>query len=80
MKTLTLSVAVAALATFQAFAQDAAIDADGDGVYNMTELQTAFPELTDELFTAIDVNADGAVDMEEMQAAQDAALLPATDG
>ena len=82
MKTLTMTAAAGTLLlATQAFANvDAAIDTDGDGVYSMTELAVAYPELTDEMFTAIDANADGAVDAEEFQAAQESALLPATDG
>ncbi len=82
MKTLTMTLAGLLLVASPALAMtaDAAIDTDGDGVYSLTELAVAYPELTDEMFTAIDANADGAVDMDEFQAAQDSALLPATDG
>lgn len=59
---------------------DPAVDTDGDGLYSFPELTEAYAEMNEELFVAIDANADGAIDAEEMVAAQDAALLPVTDG
>ena len=72
-----LSLAGTTLIATTAFAMeiDPAVDTDGDGLYSFPELTEAYAEMNEELFVAIDANADGAID-----AAQDAALLPVTDG
>ena len=71
----------AALLAAPAFAQsaDPAIDTDGDGLYSFTEITAAYPDVTEETFTAIDANADGALDMEEVAAAQELELLPMSE-
>ena len=56
------------------------IDANGDGVLTIDEVQAAFPDTTGETFSTMDLNADGALDSSEVGAAQDAGLMPATDG
>ena len=56
------------------------VDTDGDGVMSMEELQVAYPTLSEDLFAAMDANGDGSIDADEFQAAQDAAVLPVTDG
>lgn len=55
----------------------ASMDTDGDGAYSLTELQAAFPDLTEEAFIAIDTSGDGMVDEAELKVAQDGGLLPA---
>jgi len=60
-----------------AFAQDAAIDTDGDSAYSLVELQVATPEMTQEEFDAMDVNLDGVLDADEIAAAVEAGLLVA---
>ena len=62
-----------------AFAQDAAIDTDGDAAYSFVELQTAMPEMTQELFDEMDLNADGMLDADEIVAATEAELLVAAE-
>lgn len=69
----------ALLATFVAFsahALSAVIDTDGDGKASFVELQSVFPELTEELFLEIDTNADGFVDDEEMMIAVETEMIP----
>ena len=81
MKYLT-AIATVGLLAAPAFAYelDASIDTDGDGLYSFPELQAAYPEVTEDTFTAIDVNGDGAADMDEMAAAEASALIPASEG
>ena len=52
------------------------IDANGDGVLTLDEVQAAFPEITAEGFTAMDKNADGMLDADEVAAGQDAGMMP----
>lgn len=69
----------ALLATFVAFSAQAMspeIDTDGDGKASLVELQTVFPELTEDLFLEIDTNADGLVDEEEMMIAVETEMIP----
>lgn len=72
---------VLGVATTAAFAQTLPeiADADGNGLWSVAELQTVFPDLTEEAFTSIDANADGGVDQAELTAAvSDGAItLPA---
>ena len=56
------------------------VDANGDGVWTLEEVQAAFPEMSAEGFNAIDVNADGLLDQAEVTAAQEAGLIPVTEG
>ena len=62
-----------------AFAQDAAIDKDGDSAYSLVELQVATPEMTQEEFDAMDVKLDGMLDADEIAAAAEAGLLIAAE-
>lgn len=55
------------------------MDADGDGLLTIAEVQAAMPEVTTDQFNALDANADGALDADEVKAAQDAGALK-TDG
>jgi hypothetical protein len=77
-KFITTILGAAALAT-SAFAAGGvtSLDANGDGLVSVDELQTAHPDVTAEQFSQIDGNGDGAVDDAELSAAQDAGLLPA---
>lgn len=77
MLTLIATLSVPALA----FAQGAAdLDTNGDGVLTIDEVQASFPDVTSDAFTAMDLNADGALDADEIAAAQEAGLMPPTDG
>jgi opacity protein-like surface antigen len=70
----TLTVGAMALA----FALNAAteLDADGDGMYSLPELQAGYPEMTAEDFALVDANGDGLVDPDELASAQNAGVLP----
>lgn len=76
-KFIVAALGMSALAT-TAFADMSTLDADGDGLVTVEELQAAYPEVTADQFSEIDTNADGAVDDAEMSAAQDAGMLPAS--
>ena len=52
------------------------IDANGDGYVTLDEVQSVYPEITAESFSAMDANADGALDEAEMAAAQEAGTMP----
>ena len=54
-----------------------ALDANGDGVLTIDEVQLVMTELTAEEFAAMDINGDGALDGAEVDAAREAGLLPA---
>lgn len=77
---LLISLGVAAFVAGSAFAQDAAIDVDGDGMYSFPELLSVMPDITDAEFTTMDVSGDGLLDAEEIAAATEAGMLPAMDG
>ncbi len=74
-------LAAGALAT-TAFAAGslADMDANGDGLLTVEEVQAVYPEMSAEQFSAIDVNADGVIDDAELGAAQEAGMIPASDG
>ncbi len=78
----TMIVPVAALAMIAgtAFAQDAAIDVNGDGMYSFPELQAALPEMTEDEFVAVDTTGDGLLDADEIAVAEQAGILPPTNG
>ena len=71
---LTTTAALLALGA-PAFAQS--LDTDGDGNVTLAEVQVAYPEMTQEDFTAMDTDEDGVLNGEEVQAATDAGLLGA---
>lgn len=82
MKPIMISLAAAVALAGAAFAQGdaSAIDANGDGMMSMEEMQAAYPDLTEETFNAIDANGDGSIDADELSAAIEAGTLPASDG
>ncbi|MDX8349684.1 MAG: hypothetical protein AAFP85_00095 [Pseudomonadota bacterium] len=73
---LLTPLAVLTVLAVPAFAQDAAIDVNGDGMYSFPELQAVMPEMTEEDFTTLDVSGDGMLDTDEITAATEAGLLP----
>lgn len=75
--TFVAALAIPALAMGQGAAE---LDTNGDGVLTIDEVQASFPEVTSDAFTAMDLNADGALDANEVAAAQEAGLMPPTDG
>jgi len=81
MTRFALTVAAVLLsAPVFALAIDAETDLNADGLLSFSEMQTAMPELTEEMFILIDLTEDGLIDADELAAAEDAALLPVTDG
>ncbi|WP_226688404.1 hypothetical protein [Ruegeria arenilitoris] len=81
MKPQTLA-AISALALglpTLAVAQSSA-DTNGDGVLTIEEVQAVLPEVDTDGFSAMDANGDGALDETEIAVAQEAGLLPPTDG
>ncbi|MFC6583979.1 hypothetical protein [Sulfitobacter aestuariivivens] len=60
----------------------AELDANGDGLLSVTEVQAVYPDVTAEQFSAMDLNADGALDDSEVVAAEEAGVMPVapTDG
>lgn len=75
-KTLLAPVAVVIALSTPAFAQDAAIDINGDGMYSYPELAAVLPNLTDGDFEALDVSGDGLLDADEIAAGQASGVLP----
>ena len=75
--TFMAALAIPALAMGQGAAD---LDTNQDGVLTIDEVQASFPEITSDAFSAMDLNADGALDADEISAAQEAGLMPATDG
>ncbi len=78
---LTISIALAlGLPTVGFALTPAEMDVNGDGVLTIDEVQAAYPDVDTDAFTAMDLNADGALDSEEVAAAQEAGIMPTSDG
>ena len=57
------------------------VDANGDGLITIEEMQAVYADTTAETFSEMDTNGDGALDDEEMQAAVESGLIkPMSDG
>ncbi|MEL6551401.1 MAG: hypothetical protein AAFQ54_14260 [Pseudomonadota bacterium] len=81
IRRLALATAFAGLSMpAMALTIDAETDLNADGLLSLEEMQTAMPELTEEMFILIDITEDGLVDADELAQAEEAALLPVTDG
>lgn len=74
---LIAPLAVLTALAVPAFAQDAAIDIDGDGMYSFPEVQAVLPEMTEDDFTILDSSGDGLLDADEITVAVEAGMLPA---
>ena len=79
-RTLFFLGAAAIGTTALALSIDADTDANADGLLSFYEMQAAMPELTEELFLLIDRTEDGLIDADGLAQAEEAALLPVTDG
>ena len=55
------------------------LDTDGDGLMSMEELMVAYPDMTEETYTAIDTDVDGSVSADELAAAVEAGTVPAAE-
>ncbi|MHA6262090.1 EF-hand domain-containing protein [Arenibacterium sp. CAU 1754] len=79
MKTIFLTTAIAlGLSTASWAATE--LDTNGDGMLTLDEVQAVYPDVTPETFSSMDVNADGALDDDEVVAAQEAGMMPKTEG
>ena len=80
-KTLQFAAAALTALCMPAFAMGAGVadlDADGDGLVTVAEVQAVYPDVTEDQFSAMDTNADGSLDEAELQAATDAGMMPAS--
>jgi opacity protein-like surface antigen len=75
MKSLKFTLAVLALTTGAAFAQD--LDADGDGSVTYEEATALYPDMTEEDFAEADTNDDGVLDADEVAVAEESGLFTA---
>ncbi len=76
-KMSTIALAAFCVPAFAMSAGAAEVDANGDGILSVAEVQAVYPDVTAEQFSAMDLNADGALDDAEVQAAQEAGMMPA---
>ena len=51
------------------------MDANGDGILTLDEVQAVHPEVTEETFVTMDANGDGALDDAETTAAEEAGVI-----
>ncbi|MCV2891960.1 hypothetical protein [Lentibacter sp. XHP0401] len=73
---LTLAALATALTPMLAHADTfAAIDANGDGMVTIDEVQAVFPDVTAESFSAMDINDDGLLDADEIIAAEEGGMM-----
>lgn len=77
---ILLGMGVLANAAMAASEQIVEIDANGDGMMTVDEIQAVYPDLTAEAFAEADLNNDGALDDDEMVAGQERGLIPASSG
>ena len=83
MKNIALTLAtLLGLAAAPAFAQDLPeiADTDSNGIWSLTELQRAYPDLTEKVFLTLDANKDGGVDTAELTTAVAASTLLPKEG
>lgn len=83
MKNIALTLAtLLGLSAVPAIAQDLPeiADTDSNGIWSLTEMQTAYPDLTEEVFLTLDANKDGGIDTVELTAAVAAGTLVAKEG
>jgi len=81
MNKIALSLAVLGLSATAAFAQTptsfADVDTDANGELSFAELQVAWPDLTQEEFTAADADLSGGLNVDELNSIQAATAVPA---
>lgn len=57
------------------------VDANGDGVMTVDEVQAVYPDITAEVFAEVDTNNDGVLDDAEMIIGLEKGLVPSpSDG
>lgn len=77
-KLTTLALSSLCVPAFAMGAGAAELDANGDGLLSVSEVQAVYPDVTAEQFSVMDLNADGALDDSEIVAAQEAGIMPQT--
>lgn len=77
LKMTAVSLMALCIPAYAMGAGAAEVDANGDGILSVAEVQAVYPDVTPDQFSAMDLNADGALDDGEVLAAQDAGLMPA---
>ena len=83
MKNIALTLAsLFGLAALPVLAQDLPeiADTDSNGIWSLTEMQVAYPDLTEEVFLTLDTNKDGGIDTAELTTAVAAGTLVAKEG
>tara|TARA_R110002110_G_scaffold97902_1_gene251044 strand:+ start:940 stop:1200 length:261 start_codon:yes stop_codon:yes gene_type:complete len=75
-KIAAIAVSALYLPAYAMGAGAAEVDANGDGLLSVTEVQAVYPDVTAEQFSAMDLNADGALDDAEVQSATEAGMMP----
>lgn len=73
----SVSLVALCIPAFAMGAGAAEVDANGDGILSVAEVQAVYPDVTADQFSAMDLNADGALDDGEVLAAQEAGMMPA---
>ncbi|MGJ8618006.1 MAG: hypothetical protein ACSHWS_14285 [Sulfitobacter sp.] len=76
-KLAAIAVSALCLPAYAMGSGAAEVDANGDGLLSITEVQAVYPDVTAEQFSAMDLNADGSLDDAEVQAATEAGVMPA---
>jgi hypothetical protein len=71
-----LTLATLGLPAFAMGSGGTDVDANGDGLLSVSEVQAVYPEITAETFSTMDLNGDGALDATEVEAATEAGMMP----
>lgn len=78
MKKTVLTLAALATVLTPMLAQAdmlAELDANGDGMVTVDEVQAMFPDMTADNFSEMDINDDGLLDGDELTAAEEAGMI-----
>ncbi|WP_191090088.1 hypothetical protein [Histidinibacterium aquaticum] len=66
MRRVALGALLATIVALPAIAQMEEVDTDGDGMASLQELQTVYPNLSEDDFAMLDANSDETLDADEM--------------
>lgn len=75
--TALFALGLSGAAMAQAATDFASVDTDLNGSVSLTEAQVAWPDLTEEAFTAADTDGNGELSAEEYEAFVTASAVPA---
>jgi len=78
MKSARIALVILLAGTTASFAEGM-LDADGDGMVTMAEVQAMYPDFTAEAFAQADTDGNGSLDATELAAAVDAGTIPAQE-